>query len=284
MLLDSVVPPDHVLGSEIAMRSQQALDQLFSRCEEDQACRDTYAGLRSQLIEYIQDEDQNSKEVLFESFKSGKVESKSFTKNELISYIRLSLYRAETSATLLHTLHEALVNDNFAPIARATELILDALEGSINLGLHNAITCAEEYPFLRAHFSDKHSYFNTNGDFSYMGTQLFDTMEGVCSEWPKSFSSGIEKKPLVSSIPTLLFAGEYDPITPLAYAEQTEKYLSNSKVVEFKGRGHSVYANACGPDLVFDFIENASVDGLDGACASRLNSLPIFLNSNGFSP
>ena len=51
-----------------------------------------------------------------------------------------------------------------------------------------------------------------------------------------------------------------------------------------QGVGHGVISGACVPDLAADFIEAASIDGLDASCLERLRRPPFFLSAAGTSP
>ena len=50
----------------------------------------------------------------------------------------------------------------------------------------------------------------------------------------------METQPVVSDIPTLVVAGEYDPITPAKWAESAASHLANSFYFLFPGGGHGV--------------------------------------------
>lgn len=280
MVLDSVVPPQHILGSEVAKQSQRALDTLIAQCNEDENCATHFPKLESALQSYFSLPDNHQLELRFEDLSQGKLDTTIFRKADLLAFIRFSLYAAETRATLLTVLNEALVNENYAPLVRARNIILDNLNRGISFGLHYAVTCAEEYPHIKALVDngalDQQGY--------YLGDSVTDTLLAACSVWPKALSGVDKKQALVSTIPSLLLAGEFDPITPPDYARQVSKGLSYSKVLLFKGRAHSVASFGCGPKLIHQFIDSASVDDLNESCLARLNTLPIYLNANGFSP
>src|SRR5690606_21543409 len=106
----------------------------------------------------------------------------------------------------------------------------------------------------------------------------------ICSVWPKGEVPKNMKAPLESDIPTLLFSGEFDPITPPEYAEATVQHLSNAKHFVLKGQGHSVSATGCAPHLVEKFISDASSEWLDAKCLSRIDAAPLYINFNGSAP
>ncbi|MBT5433372.1 MAG: alpha/beta hydrolase [Alphaproteobacteria bacterium] len=63
-----------------------------------------------------------------------------------------------------------------------------------------------------------------------------------CDVWPVARAPLSDEGPVVSDIPTLLFSGRYDPITPANYAEDAARTLSNSRHFVFQSGGHGVTA------------------------------------------
>ncbi len=77
-------------------------------------------------------------------------------------------------------------------------------------------------------------------------------------------------KVLPRNVPTLILAGENDPITPPAFGEQTTELLGPSATfVLIPDIGHTAVANSggCGEQLVADFLGDPTGD-LDQGCAT----------------
>ena len=56
-------------------------------------------------------------------------------------------------------------------------------------------------------------------------------------------------------MPTLILAGEYDPLTPPSYAEIMSRTLRNSRWFEFPGIGHAVERSSpCAHAMMIDFL------------------------------
>jgi len=280
MVLDSVLPQEHVLGSEIALHSQKALDSLFDQCEKEPKCIDHYPKLRSAFSNLIKAPEKYTTLYEYEDLSSGEVVSEVFSAGNVLGFVRLSLYMAESRSTLLFSLNEALVNKNLAPLMRASKIVRRDLQRSISMGLQYSVMCSEDYPYFSQSSLDQ----SAKNASSYLGTEVTDYIKTVCSVWPETIPDSKYKSPLKSDIPTLLLGGELDPITPITYAEQVALGLSNSKVLMFIGRGHSVASFGCGTKLIYQFVESTDVESLDSSCLTRLNRLPLFLNANGFSP
>jgi hypothetical protein len=82
----------------------------------------------------------------------------------------------------------------------------------------------------------------------------------------------------------LLLSGEFDPITPPAYAEQAATAYRNSRQLVAAGQGHGVVARGCMPSLLEDFVTAASLDGLDTECLRRLQGDAFFVDLLGPPP
>ena len=51
IVLDGVVPPQIVLGPEIATEAQDALDEIFARCAADEACNARFPDLPQAFLQ-----------------------------------------------------------------------------------------------------------------------------------------------------------------------------------------------------------------------------------------
>jgi pimeloyl-ACP methyl ester carboxylesterase len=89
---------------------------------------------------------------------------------------------------------------------------------------------------------------------------------------------------VVSGKPVLLLSGEDDPITPPANAERAARTLSHILSLVVPGQGHGNVFRGCVPRLVAEFVDAASVKGLDAACVKEAKPFPFFVSFSGPSP
>ena len=79
----------------------------------------------------------------------------------------------------------------------------------------------------------------------------------ICENWPVEKADPAVRQPVISDIPTLILAGEFDPVTPPEYGQMVAEHLSNSNFFEFPTIGHSVaVANECARSIAAAFLEN----------------------------
>ena len=84
--------------------------------------------------------------------------------------------------------------------------------------------------------------------------------------------------PVQSSKPVLIFSGEDDPVTPPSWGEHVSQTLTNSRHVVVPGAGHITLMRGCVRQLVGEFLERGSADGLDPSCVRRP---PFFTSYTG---
>jgi pimeloyl-ACP methyl ester carboxylesterase len=94
--------------------------------------------------------------------------------------------------------------------------------------------------------------------------------------WSDAGAPAIENQAVVSDIPTLVMAGEWDPITPPSWGAAVAANLVNSTFVEFPGLGHGVSVDdSCPRSIMFDFLTNPE-SSLDLSCVEGMEE-PEFL-------
>jgi len=78
---------------------------------------------------------------------------------------------------------------------------------------------------------------------------------------------------VTSDIPTLILAGEGDPITPPAWGQMTAGHLSRATFYEFRGQGHWVTRSSrCALSITLAFWNDPSV-APDAACLQTQEGL-----------
>jgi pimeloyl-ACP methyl ester carboxylesterase len=79
----------------------------------------------------------------------------------------------------------------------------------------------------------------------------------LCQYYGIGAPNPLEDAPVQSDIPTLLLAGEYDPITPPFWAPLAAETLSAGYAYEFPGTGHAVISRgACPGRMIRAFLDN----------------------------
>ncbi|MDX1515545.1 MAG: alpha/beta fold hydrolase [Woeseiaceae bacterium] len=278
LTLDGVVPPQLALGPDIAIASQNALDQVFARCAEDAACSERFPELEVAFSAVIDRLESKPVNVTVAHPVSGERSRESLGRQEFAAAVRLLLYHPHTVAMLPLLISEA-ADGNFRPIAAQYQMAIENLNESLSLGMHNAVMCTEDAPFFDEVGVDRQLLAS-----SYLGPMLIESLEAMCSVWPAGIIDEELKAPLATDVPTLLLSGTADPITPPAYADLAAIGLRRAWLLTNPDQGHGQLGVGCMPRLYGEFVTSASLDGVDLDCRERAFVMPFFLSFSGPAP
>ena len=278
MTLDAVVPPDISLGPEIALTAQGALEQLFTRCELDEGCNEAFPSLAQKTKALLERLTASPVEVQYENVTTGQLQQMLFDAKHLAVTLRLMSYSAYGNAILPSMLFDAYENNNLAPLARQANIQSSNLDKSLSAGMHNAVICTEDAPYIED-ITDRTPYEN-----SYLGTDLIDGLAANCKPWPAGVIDEDFKTPVVSDVPTLIMSGTADPITPPEFGESVAKHLSNSLHIVNEHQAHMQIATGCIASIFAEFVSLASVDDLRTECLERIRAPAFFVDANGPLP
>jgi pimeloyl-ACP methyl ester carboxylesterase len=162
----------------------------------------------------------------------------------------------------------------FDRFAQAMQPLFRIAHG-ISLGDYCAVQCSEEgffgspgaidaasagvHPLIKAHFGD--------GAKAELAT---------CAAWGLPPADPLENQAVVSDIPTLIFAGRYDPITPPAWGLATAKNLSRAFYLEFPSAAHGALGHPCAQVIAYNFFIDPTVEPSQG-CLEELRGLSFAL-------
>ena len=274
IILDGVVPPGLVLGSEHAINLEAALKQILSRCADQPGCAKAFGDPFATLHKLLDQGRDAPLTVAMRDPVSHASRDVRLDEGSVALIARLFAYAPETAALLPLLMDEAAKGRPQSLLAQAA-LVFDSLTGQINHGMQLSVVCAEDAPRMQARPEDKDLV---------LGDSLVTVTLNQCSVWPKGPVSKDFHQPLKTDIPTLLLSGEFDPVTPPRYAEQVLASLGKARHLVGKGQGHILLARGCTPRLAAQFVDKLDPAGLDAKCLEPLGSLPFFIDYNGATP
>jgi pimeloyl-ACP methyl ester carboxylesterase len=278
VIIDGVVPPQLPLGPDIATESQIAVDGVFSRCAESAACNERFPDIADDfsLIRGALAEEPVT--VEYQHPVTGERAIADFTADHLAAAVRLLLYNPRTVALLPLVISEA-ADGNFVPLAAQFDMVVSSLTEALNIGMHNAVMCTEDAPFINWDSLDNEAI-----DASYMGPLQLESIKTMCSIWPQGVLDDDLRDPLATDKPVLLLSGSADPITPPRFADMASVEMTNSRHLIGKDQGHGLAAVGCMPRVIGDFISNATLgdDAVD--CLDDAFVMPFFIDFTGPTP
>jgi len=278
IVLDGVVPPQISLGPEIATEGQRAVDEILARCADNTSCNERFPDLHvafEKLVALLKDDPVI---ITVPDPNTGRSQELTFGHTEFAVAVRLLAYHPNSTALLPLLIKEA-VDGNYVPLASQYMMTTLAMADALSLGMHNAVMCTEDIPFL-----DKTTIDYDRIAASYMGPLQLDALETICSVWPRGPIDDEFKVPLSTDIPVLLLSGDADPITPPRYASLAAVDLSNKLHLIGKDQGHGQIGVGCTRRLVASFIDTVDLASVDAACLEHSFVMPFFLDFSGPSP
>lgn len=274
MILDGVVPPTLALGNDHAKNLETALASIFRRCREDKACFAAFGDPAEDLSRLKLQLRSAAKPVRYRDPATWDLRDQDFAFGHLASTVRLFAYAPEAAALLPHALNEAAAG-RFETLMAQSDMATGELGESIMHGMQLSVICSEDAGRF---------VLDPDDADSLLGTEMIEMMQAQCGAWPKGVRPDNFHDPLSSDVPVLLMSGEFDPVTPPRYGEETVKGYRNGRHLVVRGRGHIVLTAGCMPKLAAEFIDKNEAKALDASCLDVMPAIPAFLNANGWGP
>lgn len=262
-ILDSPVPVGFNLPLTYTDSYRNSLDELFAACANNPLCNSAFPSLEEDFYK------------IMESLKTDPfiVETPAVPQG----------YAALNFSDVHLIIHQLLYLDLFYPVfpwfikgiaerdAGFIKNLLPALQNrlfSASRPINLLVTRYDLGPLYTEMQNDP-------TDQLYQSLQFFDTDYYVKGKMNFFSIDSLEGQPVVSDVPSLILAGEVDPITPPVFAYQIEKHLKNSFLFVFPGQGHGVtMLSDCAKEIALQFLSNSrSIP--QSSCIEQLGPTPI---------
>lgn len=263
LTLESVVPATFNWPSTGAPDLDAALRTVIDDCLMDDACSGAYPDLRHDVdaaFSRLQSRPFTANVVDPATGAQARVE---LSQMDLAYAVRGILYG---DGTRLPALFRDAARGSYDGFAQAYVTRARTLDQQIATGLLLGVYCAEDLPFVDWPAAEKAAAGRR------IGTYLLDQYRRACEVWPKgTIPAGFRDLTQVD-VPTLMFSGRRDPVTPPRTAEEVARLLPRSRRLIWTYGGHGVDGTpsaACRNSIVQEFITAADASRLDVACMSR---------------
>jgi pimeloyl-ACP methyl ester carboxylesterase len=241
-VLDSAVPLQINLYSDVAASAERAFRTLFDGCAADRACRAAFPTLEDDFYALVARLNRDPVTIALRQTLLGRSQDYLLTGDRLIAGVFQALYYTNIIPSLPRAIRRA-ADGSYDLLATLLGPIL--LDESIAWGLYFSVQCGEEVPFAsladiaaaeRAVRPEIRDGLRDGSDDG--GVEAFYTS---CALWGVRTAAPVENEPVTSAVPVLVLSGQYDPITPPAYAELAARTLTHAFVFTFPGVGHGVF-------------------------------------------
>ncbi len=266
VVLDSVAPSEVDEYADGPAKFEKAMNALFFDCASDPSCKAAFPDLKAALLRAADQLDRSPR--LLAGIWHGTPFEVRFDGRQLLEALHMVLYESDLIPQVPRAIYHAVDGEADAVwrevIARHAILVAKDL---VDQGAHLSFHCAEEVPFTDAALlrveDEKRPWMRHVAS----GLQIVD----ACRLWTTKHPDPREALPVTSEIPVLLLAGEYDPVTPPAYAKSAASKLRNSQLFVFPGMGHWLTANSvstCPQAIVLQFLDNPQRQP-DAVCVNK---------------
>ncbi len=273
VILDSTYTPDVDLFTSLPESTNRVLRSLFDGCAADQKCNETYPDLEGTFFDLV--ERLNTRPVITEITHALTGDKYDYLTNgnRLLDFVFESFYATELIPLIPKLILD--VRDGDYDTYNLVQGSLIANADFLSWGMYYSVQCAEEVAFSSR--SDARAASDEYPELREFVEIL--SVYDVCDHWQDGDVDPIENQPVTSDIPTLVLAGELDPITPSKWGSLAAGTLSNSYFIEFPGMGHGVAVTAdCPLSIALAFLSDP-LGELDRSCTERLEGLAFIVEA-----
>lgn len=266
VVLDSVYPPDVDLYVESPANFGRSLGMLFDSCAANPVCDKAYPNLRTVFFDAVKRLNAAPVTRTITDTLTGADYATLFDGDALLGFVFQILYETEFKYLLPEIIYDTS-QDNFDAIDRIRGALL-AQRAATSPGMMFSVQCHEEIPFSSPKAFDaalaQYPEFASLFEHAAAGGLAYR----VCAGWGAGQADAVENQPVASDIPTLVMAGEADPVTPPAWGRRAAETLSNGYLFEYPGVGHGASAQDCGRKMMLAFWNDPTIAPDDGCIAA----------------
>lgn len=272
MILDSLVSNESDLFmSEASRNFAQGVNRMLVACATDPVCAEAFPNLEQKLSSVLASLHEQPVTVTVNGAEDGTTNDIVVNWHDYLNLVHWMLYNSETLRLAPLLIHSTEAGD-LSLLTQLMDTVFPAPknQGKAASGAFFAIACNDQY-------RDRMEYPALAQNFDGFASTSF--MEQVCGATEYGFSDRAPKPPTKTDIPTLLLSGNFDPMTPDIYAEQTKKNLSHAVLVRVPDFGHSTLSGytACQTILAKAFLDKLAVSE-EFSCVDKLSG-PKFILS-----
>lgn len=263
VVIDSVVPPQTNFIAQAPFSEDRAFTELFTACASDARCSAAYPNLEKTFFDLIQRLGEKPATLRLKDADTGKTYDSKMDGNTFLSYVFQIMYASDFIPILPRMIQDT-ANGRYASLERiATLLVFDR---SMSYGMYFSVACAEDGNFDPSQL-DYSTIRPQIAKDERVGNQYFVQL---CKDWKVTRLDPKTDDPVVSDLPTLVFNGRFDPITPAKNGEEAAKTLSNSFVYTFPNTAHgALTSSACVDEIMLQFIRDPQAKP-DSSCIAQI--------------
>ncbi|WP_046759074.1 alpha/beta hydrolase [Kordia jejudonensis] len=248
LILDSPIADIEAYYTKNTINYSNSLAKVFEDCKNDPDCNASYPDLENKYYETIE---KLQKQPITVAVDKNIIEEETFTYNA--EDFKIAIHQALYNQQLIEVLPLLIYEFNNENKEALSELVV-AFSGALSLdyGMYYCVSCNETIP---NNSLEVYSENNKNTKLSN-GIAFYKSDFVVCEQWNAKLKNNIQKDSTALNIqvPTLLFTGKYDPITPETNGEQLASKIETSYIIHTKTTGHASSFSPEAKDIISQFI------------------------------
>lgn len=302
-VLDSVYAPEVDDFQNQTTAALSALNALFESCAADSVCGEAYPDLENDFYTMLDQFDTEPVEIDMNG------ELVTLDGSTIYNSLFTTLYNTQALPFLPYGISllaygesdddlaagYAIISDAEFPVElESPEPVVDPVADSEEVlsyideygqiddseGMAYSVDCQEEYQ-LNDVDSALALVETAPAPLSAYFTDSINSSLSDCDIWNVETADPIEAERVISDVPTLLFAGSFDPITPVASAESALQGLSNGQLMIFPAAGHGITftqtdSGACAKDIMLAFLDDPGAL-LDSGCIDATSTIEFYV-------
>lgn len=272
VILDGVVPPDVRLPQALGLDAYAAFSTWVRACEQDADCGARHPQLGQKVQALLA---SLPKEIAVTHPLTGRPERLTLRADQLVSLLHGPLYAPWLASALPLALAQAS-EGRFEALFGLSSAIDGGDSTRLAVGMHFAVICAEDLsdalpaappPAVEA----------AAKEFSDRFAQQY---QEICAHVPRGSVPAAFHSVPPAPVPSLLFSGGLDPVTPTRHGGRVAQALGEkARHIVVPNAGHGLLALPCIPDVMHRFIDAESdrqALAVDASCATAIPRPPPY--------
>ncbi len=276
-ILDSTYPLEVNLFASTTANALAAFDRLWRMCDAHPVCQENYPGLEVKFIDTVAKLNALPAPLVVTDPTTGQELEGTLDGGGLAGLVFQAMYSAELLPVIPEMIYDAAQGDYWS-FRKLTEIAL-AQSDYISVGMNTAVQCVDELAFTTAAELDaaEAAVATRAGTYGIKANLSSAESLSVCDLLGRFDTPAKENMPVSNAnIPTLVLAGQFDPITPPEWGQQVTALMSRGVFapVSTAGHGVTIASGRCPRNLVFSFLRNPIVNFV-GRCDGPHDLVPV---------
>ena len=264
-VIDHGTALDTPFAQAMPRASQEALDQVFTFCEQDEKCHAAYPDIRGEWQAVL---DRLKKGPVVTSWTPPGADAPAqITKDMIVSGAHSRMKETGGYAALPSIIHTLATNTDWTDIVKSLSQQRGSNgEGEGMLFMAKMIFCFEPAWGFQP---DEIARLNPGSYYVDVAVQDARSLPKMCAALPKPDPSLIYGPGKPVPLSALMLNSLIDPQNTPPNMEPALKEFTKSRIVVEPTEGHDTSLSNCRWDIITQYIQHGSVDGLDVSCMEK---------------